>query len=89
MKVICRQKNIFSLLKPLVRMGTVAFRTTSISARMEENVPITTFFTFVDMVAEFACATFFYIMKCPVMAGQHTVAKAFMISRIVAAEYFT
>ena len=89
MKVICGQKNAFSLFQPLVRMSAVAYRAISISAGMEEQVSITADFTFVDVAAEFACAAFFYIMKCPSMAGQHTAAKAFMISRVVAAEYFT
>jgi hypothetical protein len=89
MKVIHGQKNIFSLFYPLVSMGGMAFRATSISARMEEHVSITASFAFIDMAAEFACATFFYVIKCPDMAGQHAVAKAFKISGTVMAKYFT
>jgi hypothetical protein len=89
MKVIHRQKNAFSFFYPPVSMGAVAYRAISISARMEKHVSKTAVFTFIDMVAEFACATFFYVMKCPDMAGQHAFAKTFKISTTVAAEYFT
>ena len=89
MKVICGQKNAFSLVQPLVSMGAVAFRAISVPARMEEHVFITAFIAFINMPAEFACATFFYVMKCPDMAGQHAAAKAFKISGTIMVQYFT